>query len=47
MVICLLQGANDLHMDQLTPLPSHHLLLLVSDIAISVLKRDVKLQLTN
>jgi len=27
MVICLEQGANDLHMVQLMPLPPHHLLL--------------------
>jgi len=27
VVICLEQGANDLHMDQLMPLPLHHLLL--------------------
>ena len=27
MVICLERGANDLHMVQLMPLPSHHLLL--------------------
>jgi len=27
MVICLKRGANDLHMIQLMPLPSHHLLL--------------------
>ena len=27
MVICLKQGANDLHMVQLMPLPPHHLLL--------------------
>jgi len=27
MVICLGQGANDLHMVQLMPLPHHHLLL--------------------
>jgi len=27
MVICLTQGANDLYMVQLMPLPSHHLLL--------------------
>jgi len=27
MVICLEQGANDLHMAQLMPLPPHHLLL--------------------
>jgi len=28
VVICLERGANDLHMVQLMPLPSHHLLLL-------------------
>ena len=28
MVICLERGANDLHMVKLTPLPSHHLLLI-------------------
>ena len=28
MVICLQQGANDLYMVQLMPLPPHHLLLL-------------------
>ena len=27
MVICQEQGANDLHMIQLMPLPPHHLLL--------------------
>jgi len=27
-VICLKQGANDLHIVQLMPLPSHHLVLL-------------------
>ena len=27
MVICLERGANDLHMVQLMPLPTHHLLL--------------------
>jgi len=27
VVICLEQGANDLHMVQLMPLPPHHLLL--------------------
>jgi len=27
MVICLEQGASDLHMVQLMPLPPHHLLL--------------------
>jgi len=27
VVICLERGANDLHMVQLMPLPSHHLLL--------------------
>jgi len=27
MVICLEQGANDLHMVHLMPLPPHHLLL--------------------
>jgi len=27
MVICLLRGANDLHMVQLMPLPPHHLLI--------------------
>ena len=27
MVVCLLRGANDLHMVQLMPLPPHHLLL--------------------
>jgi len=27
LVICLEQGANDLHMVQLMPLPPHHLLL--------------------
>jgi len=27
MVICLVRGANDLHMVQLMPLPPHHLLL--------------------
>jgi len=27
MVICLEQGANDLHMVQLMPPPPHHLLL--------------------
>ena len=27
MVICLEQGANDLYMVQLMPLPPHHLLL--------------------
>ena len=27
MVVCLERGANDLHMVQLMPLPSHHLLL--------------------
>jgi len=27
VVICLEQGANDLHMAQLMPLPPHHLLL--------------------
>jgi len=27
MVICLPQGANDLHMVWLMPLPPHHLLL--------------------
>jgi len=26
-VCCVKQGANDLHMAQLVPLPSHHLLL--------------------
>jgi len=29
MVICLVQGANDLHMVQLMLLPPHHLLVLV------------------
>jgi len=27
LVICLKQGANDPHMDQLMPLPTYHLLL--------------------
>jgi len=27
VVICLRQGANDMHVVQLTPLPPHHLLL--------------------
>jgi len=28
MVICLEQGANNLHMVQLMPVPPHHLLLI-------------------
>ena len=37
MVICLEQGANDLHMVWLMPLPPHHLLLHQIQIALTFL----------
>jgi len=40
MVICPRQGADDLHIVQLMPLPPHHLLLLKIQIALTFLVPD-------